>query len=424
MQSAAISAQTGPPDWVSRAKAVKSSEQALQVLYDGDFHGRWELVKRFPDFGHESIAPLLALAQDDAVDVEIRWFAIRSLGRFATSEAITGLAQIVLTTDDEDLGCLAAEQLAQLGSDAIAALVPLLDYPQERPLAVRALAQIRQPAVIAPLLTVMSDGQPTIRQMALEALGSFHDPRVTPVLLTALGDTHARVRKEAVITLGHRRDLLSREGTVGSPPDGTTQSLQNKLIQKLTQCLWDFDIDVCCQAAIALGRLGLNAAVPALARLLALDHTPEPLLMCVVRSLTWIDTVEAYAALTEAYGSLPVAIQTEIIRHLSTMQASPQAAVQFLSAQLVAATPDGLGDLPDGIKQAIAFSLGQLGDQTAFMALVPLLADPSRPVQFHVLQALDQLSTTALAEQLEALLNDNTLPISLKTQIETHLASW
>ena len=388
-------------DWVRQAKAVKTVEQALVLLSQSDFHGRWEVVKRFPELGQAAIAPLIAIAQDSKADTEHRWFAIRILGRFSEPEAITALGNLVAVVDHDDLSALAAEQLAGLGKQAITALLPLLEQPTERLLAVRALAQIRQRAVIDPLLGVLTDPDPHIRQTALEALGSFHSPRVTAALLVALQDPSSRVRQEAVTTLGHRHDLC------GQPAQ----------LKPLERCLADVDITVACQAAIAIGRLGLPQSLPALTRLLASDLTPEPLLLHTVRALSWFDTPTAQAALLGAYGKFSAAVQLEAIRRLGYLKADPHQGTEFLLAVLESGPSLA-------IKQAAALSLGQLGDSTAFPRLAALLADPNRQAQFHYLRALEQLAPNDLETDLETLLNSHTLPAAVQTHIEGHLSTW
>ncbi|MEO1592651.1 MAG: HEAT repeat domain-containing protein [Cyanobacteria bacterium J06632_22] len=390
-----------PIDWVSRAKAVTTVEQAIEILSESDFHGRWEVIKRFPDLGSVAIAPLIAIAQDHDNDTEHRWFAIRGLGRFSEPEAITALSRLVATVDHDDLSTLAAEQLAGLGKQAVTALIPLLDRPTERFLAVRALAQIRQRTVIEPLLGVLNDPDPDLRQTALEALGSFHDPRVTTALLEALTDPSGLVRKEAVITLGHRHDLCNQ-------PD---------LLKPLEQCLWDLELDVCCQAAVAIGRLGLTQSLPALTRLLASAQTPEPLLLNSVRSISWLDTATALTALIDHYRILPPQIQLEVIRRLGQLTPDPHRSTQFLLS-VIESQPSQI------LKQAAALSVGQLGDKTAFRSLVPLLADSNRQVQFHCLRALEQLAPNDLETDLEAILNSQTLPIPVQERIEAHLSTW
>jgi HEAT repeat protein len=155
---------------------------------------------------------------------------------------------------------MAATALSSLGDSAIEALASLLSEPDSRLLATTALSQIRRPEIITPLLGVVDDPQVAVRSMAIEALSSFHDSRIPPVLLKALKDHAAVVRKEAVIGLGLRSDL--RE--------------ELDLLNQLKPLLYDFNPDVCQQAAIALGRMGTDEAADALFKVLQSPATPAP----------------------------------------------------------------------------------------------------------------------------------------------------
>src|SRR4028118_979837 len=217
---------------------------ALDVLDAGDFQERWEVAKVIPKLGEIAIAPLIEILEDDEADLEMRWFTARILGEFNAPTAITALVDLLKTAEDEDLAEMAATALSNLGNSAIDALSDLLSDPESRLLATRSLAQIRRPEIIAPLLSVLRDSEVVVRSTAIEALSSFHDSRIPPVLLEALNDPAAVVRKEAAIGLGLRSDL--RE--------------ELDLLNRLKPLLYDFNPDVCQQAAIALGRLGTDEA--------------------------------------------------------------------------------------------------------------------------------------------------------------------
>ncbi|HEY9797962.1 MAG TPA: HEAT repeat domain-containing protein, partial [Leptolyngbyaceae cyanobacterium] len=221
---------------------------ALDVLEAGDFQERWDVAKLFPKLGAIAIAPLIEILQDDEAELELRWFAGRILGEFNHPTVITTLVDLLKTAEDEELSTMAAAALASLGDSAVEALTGLLADPESRLLATTSLSQIRRPEIIAPLLSVVNDPQVSVRSTAIEALSSFHDSRVPPVLLNALDDPAATVRKEAVIGLSLRSDL-------GEELD---------LLNRLKPLLYDFNREVCQQAAIALGRLGTDEAADAL----------------------------------------------------------------------------------------------------------------------------------------------------------------
>jgi HEAT repeat protein len=386
--------------------AAPDLEQALKILIEGDFQARWQVAKRFPEFGQVAIAPLLTLAQDEQRDWEVRWFAIKILGHFREPQVIAELANLVTVTADDDLSALAAQTLAAIGPETIAALSALLSQPGHRRQAVQALAQIRQQAVIEPLLSVINDADADLRRQTLEALGSFHDARVTPLLLAALGDPASSVRQEAIQTLGRRPDLRQ----------------SHQLVAHLQNCLWDINLSVCQTTVVALGRLGGPESVPPLQRLMQSEATPDELKQAAVRALSWIPHEAALQALCESLALPSERVRHEIILALGYLAAPWQ---QPAAAQLMAllAHPD-LSEWPGEMKQAIACSLAKLNATDAFDALVGLLADPDPRVRLHTLSALKQLAPANARQRLQQSLAALTLPELLRAGIRDSLEAW
>lgn len=148
---------------------------ALQVIEAGDFQEKWDAAKVFPKLGKCSIAPLIAILENEEADLDVRWFASRILGEFDDPVVVISLVQLLQSAEDEELAQMAAQALSNIGSSAIAALSNLLAQEESRYLAVQALAQIRRPETITPLLSVVHDPLPSIRSTAIEALTSFRD---------------------------------------------------------------------------------------------------------------------------------------------------------------------------------------------------------------------------------------------------------
>jgi HEAT repeat protein len=387
---------------------------ALEVLEAGDFQARWDVAKVFPKLGTVAIASLVEILEDEEADLELRWFAARILGEFNHPEVVMALVEVLKTADqDEDLSSMAATALASLGPLAIAALTDLLAEESSRLLAVRSLAQIRRVETIAPLLSVVHDPQVSVRATAIEALSSFHDARIPPVLIAALDDLAAAVRREAVIGLGLRTDLLN----------------ELDLVQLLQPRLRDFNLEVCQQAAIALGRVGSDAAATALLEVLQSPHTPISLQLEGVRALSWIGTPLALTYLQQALmlATLPdhslVAVSQEIVTLLGRVEPpalKPQA-VEILMELLNSEHPVLQSS---GGKQAIALSLGQLGDQQALETLIQLLADPDVGVRLHAIAALKNLAPEAARQRLESLLQDKNLTPALEQGVAIALQEW
>jgi len=378
---------------------------ALDVLNAGDFQERWEIAKIIPKLGERAITPLVEILQDEEADLELRWFVIRVLGGFNHPIIITTLLDFLKTAEDAELAAMAAATLSSVGEEAIEALSSLLLVPESRLLATKALAQIRRPQTIMPLLSVVHDSDAEVRATAIEALSSFHEPRIYAILIEALKDLAATVRKEAVIGLGLRADL-------GQELD---------LINRLKPLLYDFNLEVCQQAAIALGRLGTEAAVQALFEVLQSAATPVPLKRELIRVLGWIETAASLDCLQQALEISTVDSALEIVRVLGRLAESnlKTKAAQILIELLNSQHPAVQSNL---VKQAVAQSWGELGDVGAIDALVGLLAEPAMSVRLHAIAALKNFPSSH--QQLEQLATQEQLTPALKEGIAIALGEW
>jgi HEAT repeat protein len=404
-----------PPAPVSESacepESARSLDLALRVLQTGDFQARWDVSKLLPGLGTAAIAPLIDLLHTETTDPEGRWFAARILGSLGQSSsdasAIAALIKTVQTTDDDDLGRMAAEALANLGSEAIAALTQLLALTETRKLAAQALAHIRRSDTIDPLLSVVQDSDPALRTLAIEALSSFHDQRIPPLLAAALTDPVATVRQAAIAGLAVRSDWVE-------PLD---------LVEKLRDRLMDLNLKVCQQAALALGRLGTEAAVAALLQCLQSPHTPVPLQLEIVRSLAWSESAASLQALQQALiltdSADPPAVCSEIIKLLgrwATPNLQPAAATTLITA--LSHTPDR------ETQQTIALALGQLGQPEAIDPLIHLLAEPDPRSRLHTIAALKSLNSDQVYEKLQHLAARSDLPEGLRVGVAIALAEW
>lgn len=378
---------------------------ALEVLDAGDFRERWEVAKLFPKLGERAIAPLIEILEDDETEMEVRWFAGRILAEFNHPTVILTLVNLLKTAEDEDLAAMAANALSSLGNSAVDALAGLLADPQTRLLGTTALSQIRRPEIIEPLLSVVHDSQVAVRSTAIEALSSFHDSRIPPVLLEALADPAAVVRKEAVTGLGLRSDLWAQLG----------------LLNRIKPLLYDFNRDVCQQAAIALGRSRMDEAAHALFEVIQSPATPVPLQLDFVRALGWVGTDQALDYLQQALADVSVECVHEIVTLLGRIEPpvlkarATQILLDFFDSPYPATTSVT-------VKQALAQALGHLGELSAMDALVRLLADPVESVRLHAIAALKNFPTAH--QQLEQLAIDENLSPALKQGIAIALAEW
>jgi HEAT repeat protein len=356
----------------NRAEMLKL---ALSVLVVGDFQQRWEIAKLIKYLGAIAIPPLVEILTDEEAEEELRWYAARLLGEFQHPDAISALVELLKTEDDEDLRAMAVSALGQMGTLAIAALTELLRDSETRLLAVRSLSLIRHQEVITPLLSVVDDTSVAVRATAIEALGSFHDERVPPVLIRALDDIAAPVRREAVQGLSFRPELRDTLD----------------LVTKLQPRLYDFNLEVCCTAAVALSRIGSDDAAKYLFQVLMSPHTPVKLQMESIRALSWMETPSSLEYLCTALNQVEsVALCQEIVTVLGRIK-QPQLtpiATEILLAILQKQRP-ALENA--AFKGAIALSLGQLGRIEAKETLIALTKDADELVRLHAIAALRNL---------------------------------
>ncbi|MEH2302342.1 MAG: HEAT repeat domain-containing protein [Nostoc sp.] len=380
----------------------------LSMLEMGDFQQRWEITKVLTHLGKIAIPPLIDILKDEDAEEELRWYAARTLGEFQHPEAIAPLVELLKTDEDEELKAIAATALGQMGTIAITSLTELLAAEDTRLLAVRSLSCIPQTETITPLLSVVQDSQVAICAAAIEALSSFHDQRVPPVLLNALDDIAPTVRRAAVLGLGFRPDL--REAL--------------DLVIRLQPKLYDFNLDVCCAAAVSLSRMGSEQAAQELFKVLISPHTPLPLQLETIRALVWVGTPSSLEYLQTAFNQITSeTLWQEIVTVLGRVQ-KPQLTTPAAEILLQVLRSQHPATEIASIKSAIALSLGQLGKMQAIEPLISLLADSNASVRLHTIAALKNLDGEAAHQKLQQLANNATLTPDLQQGIAIALAEW
>ncbi|MEG4106134.1 HEAT repeat domain-containing protein [Microcoleus sp. S13_C5] len=401
------------------AKAGKPQEQdileqavslAIEALEWGDFQDRWEIAKVFPNLGNGAIAPLIAVLEDEDADTEPRWFAARILGKFDRPEVIQALVKLVKNSDEE-LSQIAAETLGNLGQTAIESLANLLQQKDSRQFATTALAQIRRTETIAPLLSVVGDSQVAVRAAAIEALSSFHDSRIPPVLVAALKDPATAVRKEAVRALGARAYL----------------DAELDLVNLLKPLLSDIRLEVCQQAASAIGRVKTDAAAAALFELLRSPTNQVELQIETVRALSWMETATALAYLHQTlmaqFTNISSTVYQEIVTVLGRVEKPElKAAAAKIMIDLLETGHPAVQEAVS--KKSLALGLGKLGDMRGLDALISMLGDADSSVRLHCIAALKQLGAAEARQKLENLVKQESLEPRLKQGIAIALQEW
>ncbi len=382
----------------------------LNVLELGDFQERWEIAKVLPGLGVAMIAPLTALIHNEQAAIDSRWFAARILGTCNDPTAIQALATL-LHDEDEELSAIAADALANLGTATIPALAALLERKDTRFLAVQALAQIHHPAVIPPLMTVLQDSQATVRTLAIAALGTFRERQIAQALVPSLKDPVASVRRAAISSLGSYPDLAD----------------ELPLVDWLAESLWDIDLSVCQQAALALGRLGLDAGIPPLVRVLRSPHTPPALQRDSIRALGWIGSQAALTALQSLLLDHSLAYPFEIYQEIvETLGHWADPSLQAIATQGLLESLSSLNLIQHHpqLRQAIALMLGHLKQPQALEPLIQLLADQDDRVRLHAIVALKILDAPTAYERLTGLQTNQNLSQELRRGVAIALQEW
>ncbi len=468
------------------------ASHALQRLIEGDFETRWDAAKQIVRLGPSVLPTLLALLSDeideagpvdplapetktqalnespsryashedsgeegageeeageeeaDEYDIELRWFIARILGELEHPVAVDALLNLVKASPHPEVAAIAATSLAKAGDLALPALTELLKQPEHRILAVQALSQLGHSTAIPALLSVVNDAEDSVRAVAIEALTAFRDRRVTPILAQALGDTSSAVRLAALRGIGSRGHQLPEI---------------DALVSRIGELLGDLNLDVSCQAAIALGRLNNPVALSHLDKALYHPLMPLALKTQAIRALAWSENeqalhllksyllqlipplpqetsvthssdsigetaIEAAPPITIAPGPLNArkkphlshsdSLSLEIVRVLGRMDNGPLAdqATELLlkvldqcqaapgQAAPSQTAPAGNNANTVELKASIALSLGQLGHQQAFKPLLALLSHPSPHLRFHILAALKRLNPEGGRQQL------------------------
>jgi HEAT repeat protein len=216
------------------------------------------------------------------------------------------------------------------------------------------------------------------------------------------------VRKEAVTGLSFRSDL--RE--------------ELSLVDLLLLRLYDFSIDVCLAAANGLGRLGTDRAATGLFRVLQSPHTPIILQIEIVLALGRIGTFASLEYLRQVFDRADaVAIWQETITALGRVE-QPSLKSQAAEILLELLQVNHPATQHDKLKQAIALSLGQLGEVQAISPLIQLLADSNLAVKLHAIAALKQLNSVVAHQQLTQLADDSTISPQLQQGVAIALQEW
>jgi HEAT repeat protein len=367
---------------------VQEIAAALDALKMGDFQSRWDTAKQLEDCGEVIVPPLLNLLKASEADAELQWFIAKILGALKHSDAILALSQLLQQSEDEDVRLIAAQGLAEMGTDAVAQLSDALKDPTRQMTALRALMQIQRPEVVPLLLEVSQTGSEKARSLAFEALDQFIDPRITAVLLEGLTAMSAEVRKAAIASLAVRTQDYSAA----------------YLVERLIPYLEDADLGVAAQAAKALGRLGTDRGAIALTQKCSEPDLDPTLMQTLVQALGWIGSAAALTGLMELWQTLaqrtplPEQMMQEILSSVVRFSEAAEWLLELVRSPILQQFPK--------LRASAMLSLGRIGSPALLPRLVEHLEDPDYICRLHLLAALKQvdpeLAYAAIQQRMKA----------------------
>jgi HEAT repeat protein len=351
-------------------------EPLIAVLTDKD-----EIVRRFAAKALGEIAdaravePLIASLKDG--DKIARANAAWALGKAGDARAVEPLIA-ALKDSNEVVRKNARAALIKAGPPAVEPLVAALEdkYPLLRQNAALALCQLPDPRAVEPLIVALKDSQEVVRQNAAEALVKIGAAAVEP-LIAALRDEVRDTRKaaaEALAKIGDTRAVeplfvaledkdcdirkSAAEGLEklgwqpGKDETGATYwvakgnwdecaAIGAPAVETLVAVLQNASLTVRKNAAEALGKIGDARAVEPL--IAALEDTNVSIRDCAA----------------EALGKIVHAQGTETLT----------AALQNASPKVRKNAAGALAKSGEGVREAVARTLAQIGDTRAVKAL-------------------------------------------------------
>ncbi|MGY6529555.1 MAG: HEAT repeat domain-containing protein [Cyanobacterium sp.] len=352
-----------------------SLHSALVVLKNGSFEERWAIAKILVKYGDVVIEPLKEDILNENEDSEYRWFALKIISQLENPDIILIISELLNTTEDEDLISVGTQILASQGERAISILTTLLDSPDYRLLATKALAQIPHRLVIKPLISVADDDNVDVRLSAIASLSNFDDPDIIPILEKSLRDYNSSIRKEALIGLTRKSKYYTSQ----------------QLVNLIAPFLDDIDLTVCQQTAISLSHIANKSATDILFSTLIKQYTPIPLQHTIIKSLAWQETTHSIYALEKALYLVSEEICCEIIAILGRIN-KPEIKENITKISLKFYQNHDLAKKSDQIIQNLCYTWQQIDAQESLDVLINIANTGNEKSKIYAQSALKHLN--------------------------------
>lgn len=114
------------------------------LLAETDIKIRKQIATLFPAFGAKAVPPLIVLYRQPNLDPESSALVNQTLAKFNSSELISGLINVLKSSEDDSFDASVSQRLAGIGHKAISAVESLLSDPEWAILGQRILPQVQK----------------------------------------------------------------------------------------------------------------------------------------------------------------------------------------------------------------------------------------------------------------------------------------
>ena len=410
------------------ADAIKAAKEVQTLLGGGfDRKGPAELA-RFLGHADRRVrqeAQFALAARGAGSEPTLRAVAFdRNADRLARLHAVWGLGQV-----------------AREAPAAVVAIRPLLaDADAEvRAQAVKTLGDLRDTASSADSAKLLRDESPRVRSLAAIAAGKLGRRASADDLLALLrenGDKDPYLRHAAVVGLAGLADVggLLKAAVDEAPAVrlGALLALRRLKSAEVARFLDDADPRLVTEAARAINDVPIDAAMPALARLIDRPNVPEFALRRAVNAAARQGGAEAARSLAALASRVdaPQAVRVEAVEALADW-ADPPGRDRVLglwrpsAAHPVVEASEALAGVLKGLTEgesnrvrfAAVRAAAALKPSGAGEALAKLVGDANRPadVRAEALKAIDQIGDRdRLADEVSVALKDKAAPLRVE----------
>lgn len=395
----------------------RSESEVVAVLREGNSARRLALL---PLISRRGASPAVVECLTDP-DPVVRAAACDALARMGDPHVVPDLFHMLGDVNPRVLQAAvgAIQALGSIQTERLALAAARDQRPDVRRAAFRILAYFGYPSALPLFIGALEDQDSRVRDAAIRGLPYFEDPGALDALLELARSPGERIRAAALRALGHSRNDV-------------------RVSAALLRGLGDSDPWARYFAAQSLGRLLVERASPALARLLedpagqvrvaaieALSHLRGEVAFAALRGAAGADDLDVQRAALIGLGisrrpeALPILLEATVSPVSTNRLVAISALAEFDSPDVLWALERAAADPDESVRNAaIGFLAGRSGHEPT-AALVRLLARPGdRERVVSALSVFVYGRIDVLLDEL-AVADDETAPLMVSALVRT-----